>query len=541
VFAFITKPPKSTHLLLIAIACAAAVSVNAAPTSCVSCHADGPEAKGYAQDVHREVGLGCHDCHGGNPDPRLADDPVAAMEGVTVPKRTEIPSFCGRCHSSAEFMKRFNPAARVDQETEYWTSHHGRRLREGDANVATCVDCHSVHGIRRRTNPDSPVHSTRVAETCSRCHSNPQRMASYEIPTDQYARWRVSVHAKAMFDKGDLTAPTCNDCHGNHGATPPGIASVSFVCGQCHAREAELFRASRKHEMWAAHNEMMAGQTCAACHDGRRAELPMTQFTECVSCHENHGVVRPTVAMLGVLPDTPCAFCHEGVGPLSARVAEPEKKAQNYAQWRGNLLKEAAHKKLEGDARFDWLVDRALQLPTHLVPPREGVAPKLRPEFARLFEKFRIGRTHYTYRDVATGRDVSVAVRRCDDCHETAEAAGHVNAKAYLDATRSLTSMIARSERILLAAQRGGVEVRSVRPELDAAVDTQIELETLVHTFAVPLVEAKQKEGLKHAEAALLAGQGSLEELSYRRRGLLIALGIIVLVLGGLALKIRML
>jgi hypothetical protein len=52
-------------------------------------------------------------------------------------------------------------------------------------------------------------------------------------------------------------------------------------------------------------------------------------------------------------------------------------------------------------------------------------------------------------------------------------------------------------------------------------------------------VKAKQKEGLKHAEAALIAGQHSLDELSFRRRGLFSALGIIVLVLAGLALKIR--
>jgi hypothetical protein len=434
-------------------------------------------------------------------------------------------------------MKRFNPAARVDQVTEYWSSHHGKGLRSGDVNVATCVDCHSVHDIRRRTETDSPVHPTHVAETCSRCHSDAKRMASYGIRTDQYARWRVSVHAKALFDKGDLTAPTCNDCHGNHGATPPGIESVSFVCGQCHAREAELFRASRKHELWTQHNEMMSGASCDTCHEGRRAGVKIAQFTECVTCHENHGVVRPTVAMLGILPDTPCAFCHEGVGPLAQRVAEPRGKAENYAVRRAALLASAAQLGLRGEARFDWMVDRAQQLPTHLMPAREG-PPRLRPEFARLFEKFRIGKTHYAYKDPASGREVSVSVRRCNDCHDPGDA-GYTNASAYLHATRALTSMTARSERILLAAQRGGVEVRAARAELDGAVDSQIELETLVHTFAEPAVKARQKEGLQFAEAALLNGQRSLDELSYRRRGLWIALGVIVLVLIALALKIH--
>ena len=544
ILAFITKGPRraGAAAILVVILAAAASSAKAAPTSCTSCHDHEKHVKASASDVHAQVGLGCHDCHGGNPDPKLADDPVAAMEGVTRPSRAQIPDFCGRCHSSAEFMKRFNPAARVDQVTEYWSSHHGKKLKAGDVNVATCVDCHSIHDIRRRSDTASPVHATHVAETCSRCHSNAKLMTAYGLRTDQYARWRVSVHAKALFDKGDLTAPTCNDCHGNHGATPPGIESVSFVCGQCHAREAELFRASRKHELWNQHNDLMSGASCDTCHDGRRAAVKIAHFTECVTCHENHGVVRPTVAMLGVLPDTPCAFCHEGVGPLAQRVAEPRRKLENYVARRAALLASASKMGLRDESRFDWLVDRAQELPTHLMPGREGQPPRLRPEFARLFEKFRIGKTHYAYKDPASGREVSVPVRRCSDCHEGAgEAgdAGHANAQAYLAATRSLTSMTARSERILLSAQRGGVEVRGARAQLDGAVDSQIELETLVHTFAAPAVSAKQKEGLQFAEAALLDGQRSLDELSYRRRGLWIALGVIVLVLIGLALKIH--
>ncbi|HEV7428926.1 MAG TPA: hypothetical protein VGQ46_21440 [Thermoanaerobaculia bacterium] len=82
--------------------------------------------------------------------------------------------------------------------------------------------------------------------------------------------------------------------------------------------------------------------------------------------------------------------------------------------------------------------------------------------------------------------------------------------------------------------------MRAVRPELDAAVDNQIELEALVHTFN-PAGEFadKKKEALQHAHAALDAGQHSLDELAYRRRGLLIALGVIIAALAALALKIR--
>jgi len=99
--------------------------------------------------------------------------------------------------------------------------------------------------------------------------------------------------------------------------------------------------------------------------------------------------------------------------------------------------------------------------------------------------------------------------------------------------------MIARAERIQLAAHRGGVETRQARTELDSAVDNQIELETLVHTFGGSDVAKKQAEGLGHARAALLSAQQSFDELNYRRKGLFGALGVIMMVLVALAVKIR--
>ena len=54
-------------------------------------------------------------------------------------------------------------------------------------------------------------------------------MAGYNIPTDVVTKYKQSVHYEALTKKGDLSAPTCNICHGNHGATPPGVESVANV------------------------------------------------------------------------------------------------------------------------------------------------------------------------------------------------------------------------------------------------------------------------------------------------------------------------
>ncbi len=562
-------------LVLLALAAgAAAAHGQGATTSCLACHGD-PEwfdeaALGIldrmAQDVHAEVGLSCHDCHGGDPDPALADDMDAAMDPAFaanpyrgVPERTAIPGFCGRCHSDPATMRRFRPDARVDQEREYWTSRHGQALRQGDGKVATCIDCHGVHGVLRAIDPASPVYPTRVAETCGQCHSDPGRMAGYilpdgrPMPVDQHARWRQSVHAAALLEREDLSAPTCNDCHGNHGATPPGLDAIAFVCGQCHGREAQLFRASGKYRKLGEHAEYMVGtgsEGCAACHEAPEPQASFTAphpFSECASCHGNHAVVRPTVALLSPLPETPCAFCHEG--PLAEEVPEPEAKRRSYEQMRGSLLAAGEAADLSGDALFDWLVDRALTLPTHTqaVATDGGERLVLRPEFERLFSKFRIGKTAFTYRDPATGQEVRAPVIRCRDCHAEEplladQARGLAAGKEFLERMQELTSGTARAERILLAARRGGVETREALLAIDQAVDAQIELEVLVHTFASgpesPFGE-KHREGLEHARAGLAAGQEALAELAFRRRGLAVSLVVVALVLVALALKIR--
>jgi hypothetical protein len=95
---------------------------------------------------------------------------------------------------------------------------------------------------------------------------------------------------------------------------------------------------------------------------------------------------------------------------------------------------------------------------------------------------------------------------------------------------------------VLLRARRGGVETGHALSEIDQAVDAQIGLEVLVHGFSVDedseFMETHAR-GMEHAEAAFDAGIEAMDELAFRRKGLLISLAVIVLVLIGLAFKIR--
>ncbi|GIW39483.1 MAG: hypothetical protein KatS3mg076_0060 [Candidatus Binatia bacterium] len=260
--------------------------------SCFVCHAAfgesdlGLPAQRYPEDIHFARGFGCVACHGGDgTDPELtAMDPEKGYAGK--PAGEEIVRVCGRCHSDARFMHRYNPSLRVDQVTEYYTSVHGRKLREGDLRVATCTSCHGVHEIRPPSDPRSTVHPLRVADTCGSCHADPELMGSYGLPADPVERYKRSVHWMRL-EGGDLSSPTCNDCHGNHGAAPPGVSWVGNVCGQCHAQNAELFARSFHAEIFT------------------RMGIP-----GCASCHGNHDIVKTSDRMLGLDDPAVCAACH---------------------------------------------------------------------------------------------------------------------------------------------------------------------------------------------------------------------------------------
>lgn len=269
----------------------AAENAKPARNSCIECHADlgeplGTPVEAMKNDAHSAKGLTCVDCHGG--DPATDDDSMTPEKGFRgVPKHADVPAFCGRCHADETYMRRFNLALPTDQLSQYWTSVHGQQLKAGNEKVANCVSCHGAHGILPANRRESRVFPANVSRTCGGCHSDREYMAPYGIPTDQEERYAKSVHAELLIVQRDLSAPTCNDCHGNHGAYPPGVSSVAGVCGQCHENNAALFRKS-PHK--------------AAFDDGN---LP-----ECAACHGNHDVHRATDDLLGVGETSACHRCH---------------------------------------------------------------------------------------------------------------------------------------------------------------------------------------------------------------------------------------
>jgi hypothetical protein len=272
-------------LTAILLAAPGARGADAPASSCVDCHGDLLENAGG--DIHRTAGLTCVDCHGGDPTAEDQDQAMSPARGyVGVPTATAAANMCGRCHSNIERMRVVNPRLPTDQLAQYRTSEHGKLAAQGNERVATCVSCHGAHGVRPVGDPASPASKARIVETCSECH-NASYMEGVSTPTDQLEKYEQSVHGRKRLEERDLAAPACNDCHGNHGAAPPGVFAVTHVCGSCHATQAELFEGSTH-----------------ASHF-RDFDAP-----PCTTCHNHHEILATGDDMLGTGERGTCSACH---------------------------------------------------------------------------------------------------------------------------------------------------------------------------------------------------------------------------------------
>ncbi len=266
---------------------------------CSRCHSDSTFISHYSKDlstnqmeslknsVHGKLSLNgtdrivqcitCHNAHG-----------IVSVKNPRSPVYpTNIPETCNKCHGNAKFMRSYNPEIAVDQFQKYRSSEHGILNAKGDPKPAQCVSCHGSHNILSTKDVRSAVYPTNIPKTCSTCHSNKEYMAKYGIPTNQYDEYIKSAHGIALLEKDDLSAPACNSCHGNHAAMPPGITSISKVCGTCHVLNADLFSNSPHKKAFDEKN-----------------------YPECETCHGNHGILPVTDKLLGVNSGAICIKCH---------------------------------------------------------------------------------------------------------------------------------------------------------------------------------------------------------------------------------------
>ncbi len=270
-----------------------AESAVAEESTCITCHTEiddknrliVEEFKRSAMFTH---GIDCSDCHGGDPKDKTlgAMAPEKGFKGV--PGRREIPALCASCHADSAKMLSYGSRIRTDQLDLYKQSKHGKSLFErGDTNVAVCSDCHNAHEVLSPRNPKSPVYKKNIPKTCGKCHANRALMTKYGINPNVVSDYEEGYHAYLVYNQEELAAPVCSDCHGNHSATPPGISTIDQVCSFCHPATVANFEQS-------AHSKV----------------FPELGIKNCLSCHNQHKLERPTDDYFNPEAEFSCARCH---------------------------------------------------------------------------------------------------------------------------------------------------------------------------------------------------------------------------------------
>lgn len=229
----------------------------------------------------------------------------------------------------------------------------------------TCVSCHGGNAGARAlpaAHQGSFIGSPnklQTAQLCGSCHSDPNKMREYGLPTGQLAQFRTSKHGQLLFGEHNTDAPTCTDCHGTHIIYPPYDArsrvyptNIPATCARCHSDtklmakyhlrtdQLDQFKNSA-HGVALFQQQNFAAPTCIACH-GAHSALPPTgpevasvcgqchalvdqafesgphgiasergKLHGCLGCHQNHSTERVAIDTIGAT----CDRCHASNSP----------------------------------------------------------------------------------------------------------------------------------------------------------------------------------------------------------------------------------
>ncbi len=252
---------------------------------CLSCHKTVEEVddiklvvdqEAWARTVHGAARVDCLACHAD------ADgDPHTGVKAVTR---------CRDCHAASVDAVRASVHAQTGGPIP--AKKHPR-----------CGSCHGrIHAMPPATDPSSPIHPARLAETCGTCHSDPALATEAGVKLVQpVAAYNASVHGKAV--AAGRKAAICSSCHGNHAIlasdderSPTNRKNIPATCGSCHEEIAATFATS------------VHGQASAR---GIR-ESPV-----CTDCHGEHRILGPadkgSPVFASSVPKMTCGRCHGDV------------------------------------------------------------------------------------------------------------------------------------------------------------------------------------------------------------------------------------
>ncbi|MCL4478261.1 MAG: hypothetical protein M1381_04065 [Deltaproteobacteria bacterium] len=195
---------------------------------------------------------------------------------------------CLLCHGRPGF-KKVMPGGKV---LELYVNKE--ELENSIHNKLHCTDCHAdVMEIPHLKKPGTV--------NCFRCHykDNPDNA----IPANDYFQ---SIHGE-LLNKGDPSAPKCQNCHGGHNVqkvnSPLSTVNhrdVAYTCGKCHKTQYKRYVESI-HGVAVLDKNIKSAPTCTTCH-GKHLILakydplsniyPTHVLNICSKCHENKELIK---------------------------------------------------------------------------------------------------------------------------------------------------------------------------------------------------------------------------------------------------------
>lgn len=428
---------------------------------------------------------------------------ILSLELDTSKLELVLTNNCLLCHSNSEYQDpptlfSLDPAAAgspayMDLRQILNDTHFRHNL--------SCAGCHGGDptGDMAHEHPDEwpAEHDDRVSDPkwipqfCARCHSDTKLMGRFNpgLPTDQFAKYKESHHGQALLEEGNPRAAQCVSCHGVHGiqtasnpASSVNAKRVPETCGKCHSDQ-ELMKDVTLDDGSPMPTDQLE-EYKASVHGRALLENGDTGAPACNDCHGNHAAAPAEVSSVAQI----CRTCH----------------ARN-----GTLFDGSRHK--QAFEEHGW------------------------PECEQCHGNHAIEKTS----------DAMLATTKgslCADCHDE-----HARDKPECKQTaahfrETIEGMDEASKSYVLVSHElaeRGLDVEPIDDERRSLDDVLALSRSTIHTFDrsdFDEVAAQGKESVAKIHSLV---EGAETEYEERRRGLLIAIGSLLLVVLALWLKIR--
>lgn len=410
---------------------------------------------------------------------------------------------CVLCHSNPEYQ---DPPTlfSLDPVAAGSPSYMNLELILSDAHFRhnlSCAGCHGGDptGEMDHEHPEEwpAEHDERGADPswipgfCARCHSDAKLMGRFNpaMPTDQFAKYKESHHGRALLEEGKPGAAQCVSCHGVHGiqsasnpASSVNAKRVPETCGKCHS-DAKLMKDVKLDDGSPMPTDQF-DEYRKSVHGRALLEEGDTGAPACNDCHGNHAAAPAEVSSVAQI----CRTCH----------------ARN-----GDLFDGSRHK--EAFEEHGW------------------------PECETCHGNHAIDKTS----------DAMLATTKgslCADCHEE-HARDKPECKQTAAHFRETIIGMARVAKSFSSVSRElserGLDVEPIDDELRSLEDTLALSRSTIHAFERSDFDEVASQGAESTKKIRTLVTAAEEEYEERRRGLLIAIGCLLLVVLALWLKIR--